>query len=106
MPDGHGDPLTDAEAFEALPEDIKAEIRADVALLRANLPPGEIMNDEPVGLGATSAGLLVIKTAHAAYQLTKDGSTVKVSPGPDGMKIRTYRHGELIENPPGFGEID
>ena len=104
MPEGHGDPLTDAAAFEALPEEVKAEIRADVALLRANLPPGEIMNDEPVGIGATSAGLLVIKTAHAAYQLMEDGSTVKVSRGPDGMKIRTYLHGELVDNPVGLIE--
>lgn len=79
------------------------QIRLDVARLRANLPPGEIMNDEPVGIGATSAGLLVIKTAHAAYQLLTDGSTVKVSRGPDGMKIRTYRFGEVVENPEGFG---
>lgn len=103
MPEGHGEPLTDASAFEALPEEAKQEIRMDVARLRANLPPGEIMNDEPVGIGATSAGLLVIKTAHAAYQLMKDGSTVKVSRGPSGMVIRTYRLGEVVENSPDFG---
>ncbi len=102
MLDGHGEPLSDAEAFEALPEEAKEQIRADVALLRSNLPPGEIMNDEPVGIGATSAGLLVVKTAHAAYQLLEDGSTVKVSRGPDGMIIRTYRYGELVETPPDF----
>ena len=102
MPEGHGDPLTDAAVFEALPEEAREEIRADVARLRSNLPPGEIMNDEPIGIGATSAGHLVIKTAHAAYQLMEDGSTVKVSRGPDGMKIRTYRHGELVENPQGL----
>lgn len=102
MPDGHGEPLTDAAAFEALPEEAKDEVRADVARLRANLPPGEIMNDEPIGIGATSAGLLVIKTAHAAYQLMEDGSTVKVSRGPDGMKITTYRHGQVVENPEGL----
>ncbi|HVL52498.1 MAG TPA: hypothetical protein VM754_13480, partial [Actinomycetota bacterium] len=85
---------------EALPEEAKEQIRADVAVLRSNLPPGEIMNDEPVGIGATSAGLLVIKTAHAAYQLLKDGSTMKVSRGPDGMVVRTYRFGELVDNPP------
>lgn len=102
MPDGHGEPLSDAEAFEALPEEVKNEIRADVAVLRSNLPPGEIMNDEPVGIGATSAGHLVVKTAHAAYQLMADGSTVKVSRGPDGMKIQTYRYGELVDNPSDF----
>jgi len=102
MPDGHGEPLSDADAFEALPEEAKEQIRADVAVLRSNLPPGEIMNDEPVGIGATSAGLLVIKTAHAAYQLLRDGSTMKVSRGPDGMVIHTYRFGELVDNPPDF----
>lgn len=102
MPDGHGEPLTDAEAFEALPEEAKVEIRVDIARLRANLPIGEIMNDEPVGIGVTSAGLLVVKTAHAAYQLTKDGSTVKVSGGPKGTVVRTFQNGELIDNPPGF----
>lgn len=101
MPDGHGEPLSDAAAFEALPEEAKEQIRLDVARLRANLPPGEIMNDEPVGIGATSGGLLVVKTAHAAYQLLEDGSTMKVSRGPDGMKIETYRFGELVDNPPG-----
>ncbi|HEX2053121.1 MAG TPA: hypothetical protein VHJ78_05255 [Actinomycetota bacterium] len=100
MPDGHGEPLTDAAAFEALPEEAKEEIRADVARIKSNLPPGEIMNDEPVGIGATSAGLLVIKTAHAAYQLMEDGSTVKVSRGPSGMVIKTFVDGRLVENPP------
>ena len=104
MPEGHGEPLTDASAFEALPEEAKQQIRMDVARLRANLPPGEIMNDEPVGIGATSAGLLVIKTAHAAYQLMTDGSTVKVSRGPSGMVIRTYRFGEVVDNPPDFSK--
>ncbi|HEX2149247.1 MAG TPA: hypothetical protein VHI31_03610 [Actinomycetota bacterium] len=102
MAEGHGEPLTDAQVFEELPEEAKDEIRADVARLRANLPIGEIMNDEPVGIGATSAGLLVVKTAHAAYQLMEDGSTVKVSGGPNGMIVRTYLNGDLVENPPGF----
>lgn len=102
MAEGHGEPLTDAEAFEALPDEAKDEIRADVARLRANLPIGEIMNDEPVGIGATSTGLLVVKTAHAAYQLTKAGSTVKVSGGPNGNVVHTYLNGDLIDNPPEF----
>jgi hypothetical protein len=103
MPEGHGEPLTDAEVFDALPQEAQDEIRADVARLRANLPIGEIMNDEPVGIGATSAGLLVVKTAHAAYQLMEDGSTVKVSGGPNGMVVRTYLNGDEVANPPGFG---
>ncbi len=102
MPDGHGQPLTDAEAFEALPEEAKDEIRVDLARLQANLPIGEIMHDEPVGIGATSTGLLVIKTAHAAYQLIEDGSTVKVSGGPNGVVVKTYRTGELVDNPKGY----
>lgn len=102
MPNGHGEPLTEAGTFEALPDNVKEDIRADLALLQMNLPVGEIMTDEPIGLGVTSGGLLVIKTAHAAYQLTDDGSTVKVNRGPDGLLIRTYRDGELIDNPPEF----
>lgn len=102
MAEGHGEPLSDAGAFDALPQEVQDEIRIDVARLRANLPVGEIMNDEPVGIGATSDGLLVIKTAHAAYQLMRNGSTVKVSGSPDGTKVRTYLNGEVIDNPAGF----
>lgn len=100
MQDGHGDPLRDAAAYDALPDEAKQELLSDVARLQANLPQGEIMPDEPIGIGATSRGFLVIKTAHAAYQLLADGSTVKVTRGPDGMLIRTYRDRELVDNPP------
>jgi hypothetical protein len=31
-----------------------------------------------------------------------DGSTVKVSGGPNGMIVRTYLNGDLVDNPPGF----
>lgn len=99
MAEGHGEPLKDEAAFEALPEDIKEEIRADVALLRSNLPPGELPDDQPVGLGATSGGFLVVRAGHAAYQLTADGATIKVSGSPKGLILTTYRDGRVIEGP-------
>lgn len=100
MDQGHGSPLRDAAAFDALPEDVKDDIRADVALLRSNLPPGEISEDEPVGIGATSSGHLVIKTAHAAYQLMEDGSTVKAFAGEGGLRLVTYRGGKPVAGSP------
>jgi hypothetical protein len=103
MAEGHGEPLKDAVAFDALPEDVKDEIRADVALLRSNLPPGELSEADPVGIGVTSGGLLIVKTAHAAYQLMEDGSTVRATGGPAGMELVTFRNGMVVDNqgPPG-----
>ena len=95
--EGHGEPLKDAAAFEALPDDVKDEIRADVAFLKSNLPPGELNDDDPVGIGVTSGGLLVLKAAHAAYQLMEDGSTVKAVGGPDGLQLITYRQGRIVD---------
>jgi hypothetical protein len=101
---GHGEPLKDSAAFDALPEDVKDEIRADVARLRSNLPPGELSDDDPVGIGVTSGGLLVLKAAHAAYQLMEDGSTVKATGGPGGLELLTYRDGELVGRQSGLTE--
>lgn len=98
MPEGHGDPLKDAAAFEALPEDIKQQIRTDVALLRSNLPPGELTDADPVGIGVTSGGLLVLRAAHAAYQLMEDGSTVKAYGGTAGIQMITYRNGIVVDS--------
>lgn len=100
MAEGHGDPLKDAAAFEALPEDIKDEIRSDVALLRSNLPPEELSDEDPVGIGVTSGGLLVLRAAHAAYQLMEDGSTMKAYGGAAGMQMITYRNGMVVDNQP------
>jgi hypothetical protein len=33
----------------------------------------------------------------------EDGSTVKVSGGPNVMVVRTYLNGDLVDNPEGFG---
>jgi hypothetical protein len=104
MVEGHGEPLKDAAAFEALPEEVQEEIRADVALLRSNLPPGELSEADPVGIGVTSGGLLIVKTAHAAYQLMEDGSTVKATGGPAGMELITYRNGILVDHQDRPGE--
>jgi hypothetical protein len=57
--------------------------------------------DDPVGIGVTSGGLLVIKAAHAAYQLMEDGSTVKATAGPKGLQLVTYRNGEVVEGDTG-----
>lgn len=99
MEQGHGSPLRDAAAFDALPDDAKEEIRADVARLRSNLPPGELSEDEPVGIGVTSSGHLVIKTAHAAYQLMEDGSTVKALGCRGKVRLLTYCDGNLVADP-------
>lgn len=99
MAEGHGDPLKDEAAFEALPEDVKDEIRADVSLLRSNLPPGELPDDQPVGIGTTAGGFLVVRAGHAAYQLTADGATIKAAGGPQGVMLTTYRQGEVVEGP-------
>lgn len=88
--------MKDAAAFDVLPEEVKDEIRADVARLRSNLPPGELSEDDPVGLGVTSEGLLVLKAAHAAYQLLEDGSTLKATGGPAGLELITYLDGEVV----------
>lgn len=104
MTQGHGEPMKDASAFDALPDEIRQQIGADVALLRSNLPPGELTDDDPVGIGATSSGLLVLRTAHAAYQLMSDGSTVKASGRPGGVVLVTYRNGVVIDNAPGAGQ--
>ncbi|MEX2551516.1 MAG: hypothetical protein WD627_00745 [Actinomycetota bacterium] len=98
MAEGHGEPLKNAAAFEALPEDIQEEIRSDVALLRSNLPPGELSEADPVGIGVTSGGLLIVKTAHAAYQLMEDGSTLKATGGPAGMELITFRDGMVVDS--------
>lgn len=99
MGDGHGTPLSDAAAFESLPPDVQDEIRADFAKLRANLPLGELTDDEPVGIGATSGGLLVIKTSAGAYQLMEDGSTVRVRGMPGGSReMVRFLNGEIIES--------
>jgi hypothetical protein len=97
MTDGHGTPLTDAAAFDALPEEVRDQIRADFALLRANLPPGELQDDEPVGIGATSAGMLILKTGAGAYQLMEDGSTLRARPGAEGMELVRFKDGSVIE---------
>ncbi|MGQ0678167.1 MAG: hypothetical protein ACT4OM_00660 [Actinomycetota bacterium] len=97
MTQAHGEPLKDASAFDRLPADIQEEIRADVALLRSNLPPGELGQDDPVGIGVTSGGLLVLKSAHAAYQLMEDGSTVKAAGGSAGMRLVTFRDGHVVD---------
>lgn len=99
MAEGHGDALKDEAAFEALPEDVKDEVRADVSLLRSNLPPGELPDDQPVGIGATSGGYLVVRAGHAAYQLTADGATIKASGSANGVVLTTYKDGEIIEGP-------
>lgn len=93
IPEGHGEPLKNSAAFEALDKDIQQEISADVALLRSNLPPGELSEADPVGIGVTSGGLLVLRAAHAAYQLMEDGSTLKAFGGPGGMQMITFRNG-------------
>lgn len=100
----HGEPLKDATAFEALPDEVREEIRTDVARLRSNLPPGELSDDDPVGIGVTSGGLLVIRAAHAAYQLMEDGSTVKATAGPGGLQLVTYRDGEVVVGDTRLGE--
>lgn len=99
MAEGHGDPIKDEAAFEALPEDVKDEIRADVSLLRSNLPPGELPEEQPVGIGATSEGFLVVRAGHAAYQLTADGATIKVSGSAEGLLLTTYKDGRVVEGP-------
>lgn len=93
----HGTPLMDAAAFDALPDNVKEEIRADFARLKANLPDGELPDDEQAGIGATSAGLLIVKTETAAYQLMEDGSTMRARPGPDGMELLQFFGGEVVE---------
>jgi hypothetical protein len=97
MSDGHGTPLTDTAGFDALPAEAQDEIRADFAKLRSNLPPGELLDDEPVGIGATSGGLLVLKTASGAYQLMEDGSTIRARSGPEGMEMVRFKDGRVIE---------
>jgi hypothetical protein len=57
-----------------------------------------LSEDDPVGIGVTSGGRLVIKAAHAAYQLMEDGSTVKATAGPSGLQLVTYRDGEVVED--------
>ncbi len=97
MTDGHGTPLTDAADFDALPNEVQDQIRADFATLRANLPPGELRDDEPVGIGATSGGMLVLKTAAGAYQLMEDGSTVRARSGAEGLEVVRFKQGSVIE---------
>lgn len=97
MSDPHGTPLTDSAAFDALPADVQDQIRADFATLRGNLPPGELQDDEPVGIGATSGGMLVLKTAAGAYQLMEDGSTLRARPGAEGLELVRFKDGSVIE---------
>ena len=89
----------DAAAFDALPDSVKEEIRADFARLKANLPEGELPDDEQVGIGATSAGLLIVKTETAAYQLMADGSTLRARPvrgaGANSMELVQFLDGEV-----------
>ncbi len=97
MSDPHGTPITDAAAFDALPADVQDQIRADFATLRGNLPPGELQDDEPVGIGATSGGMLVLKTAEGAYQLMEDGSTLRARPGTEGLELVRFKDGSVID---------
>ena len=97
MTDGHGTPLSDAAAFDALPADVQDQIRADFATLRGNLPLGELQDDEPVGIGATSGGMLVLKTAAGVYQLMEDGSTLRARPGTEGLELTRFKDGTVIE---------
>ncbi len=88
----------DAAAFDALPDSVKEEIRADFARLKANLPAGELPDDEQAGIGATSAGLLIVKTETAAYQLMADGSTLRARPERGaGMELVQFLEGEVVE---------
>jgi len=96
MAESHGTPLMDSAAFEALPDEVKEEIQADFVRLKANLPEGELPDDKPAGIGATSAGLLIVKTETAAYQLMEDGSTMRARPGPDGMELLQFKDGEVL----------
>ena len=98
MANGHGTPLSDARAFESLPEDVQEEIRADFARLSSNLPAGELNEDDPVGIGSTSAGLLVIKTPRGAYQLMEDGSTVRIRGIGGRREMVRFRDGEVIKS--------
>lgn len=84
----------DGAAFDGLPDEVKEEIRADFAELKANLPDGELSDDEQVGIGATTAGLLIVKTETAAYQLMADGSTLRAKPG---GKLVQFFGGEVVE---------
>ncbi|MDQ4148821.1 MAG: hypothetical protein M3164_02320, partial [Actinomycetota bacterium] len=97
MTNGHGTPLSDAAAFDSLPPEVQEEIRNDFARLRANLPTDELKEDEPVGIGATSAGLLVIKTPRGAYQLMEDGSTLRVRGIRGRREIVRFRRGQIVE---------
>lgn len=97
MPEGHGTPLTDAAAFDALPAEVQDQIRGDFATLRSNLPPGELRDDEAIGIGATSGGMLVVKTAAGAYQLMEDGSTIRARPGAEGLEMVRFKDGRVIE---------
>ncbi|MGH2705773.1 MAG: hypothetical protein ACRDJ4_11955 [Actinomycetota bacterium] len=96
----HGSPMFGADEFLALPEDVREELRSDLARLQANLPEGEIAALEPIGLGATSGGLLVVRTARAAYQLMDDGSTMRAVRSEDGFELTRFRDGQVISNPP------
>jgi hypothetical protein len=97
MTEGHGTPLSDAAAFDALPEEVQDQIRADFATLRSNLPHGELRDDEAIGIGATSAGMLVLKTAAGAYQLMEDGTTLRARPGAEGLELVRFKDGRVIE---------
>jgi hypothetical protein len=88
-----------ADEFLSLPEDVREELRADLVRLQANLPEGEITPGEPIGIGATSGGLLVVRTIRAAYQLMEDGSTMRAVRSDEGFELTRFRDGQVVSSP-------